>query len=184
MVGTILRSLFGPPRGRGPLAAAGLAPTLLAAVLLASCTTTDLASNRTGWSDYATIATKDYAVVGIVRVVSEEVTQRGFLGVANSRKGSEITYDLLIAEAKRLGADDVINVRVDRTDASLHGTFDWLFGYTEKCTYTANALAIRYTKAVAGSRADYRRPVPGVTSGLAVSAAPEPADTDPAPAAQ
>jgi uncharacterized protein YbjQ (UPF0145 family) len=134
--------------------AAGLAAVLLAAALLSSCTTTNIASNKTGWSDYATIAIKDYTVVGIVRVVSEEVTRRGFLGIADSRTGSQVTYDELISEAKKLGADDIINVRIDRTDASVHGIFDWLVGYTERCTYKANALAIKYTQAAAGYVAD------------------------------
>jgi hypothetical protein len=40
-------------------------------------------------------------------------------------------------EAKKLGADDIINVRIDRTDKSLHRIFDSLFGYTEKYSYTA-----------------------------------------------
>jgi len=132
------------------LRVAGLAAALFAAALLSSCTTTNLAGNKTGWSDYATIAIKDYTVVGIVRVVSEEVTRRGFLGIAYSHTGSQITYDLLISEAKKLGADDIINVRIDRTDASYHGLFDWLVGHTEKYAYNANALAIKYTQAAAG----------------------------------
>jgi hypothetical protein len=130
------------------------AVALIAAALLCSCATTDLASNRTGWSDYATVAVKDYTVVGIVRVVSEEVTRRGFLGIAHSRTGSQVTYDMLVREAKKIGADDIINVRIDRTDKSLHGIFDWLVGYTERYAYTANALAITYTRAVAGSFAE------------------------------
>lgn len=127
---------------------------LLAAALLGACSTTNLASNRTGWSDYATVAIKDYTVVGIVRVESEEVIRRGFLGIVESRKGSQVTYDLLVGEAKKVGADDVINVRIDRTDRSLHGIFDWLVGYTERYAYTANALAIKYTQAVAGTFGD------------------------------
>ena len=130
------------------------ATVLIAAVLLGACTTTNLASNRTGWSDYATVAVKDYTVVGIVRVVSEEVVRRGFLGIVESRRGSQVTYDLLVSEAKKIGADDIINVRIDRTDKSLHGIFDWFVGYTERYAYTANALAIKYTQAIAGSVAD------------------------------
>jgi uncharacterized protein YbjQ (UPF0145 family) len=185
LVVPLVRSSRGPACGRGVPAAAGLAPVLFAVALLISCTTTNLASNRTGWSDYATIAIKDYTVVGIVRVVSEEITQRGFLGIANSRTGSEITYDSLISEAKKLGADDIINVRIDRTDASLHGIFDWLFGYTEKYAYTANALAIKYTQAAAGYLADAAsRPSgmgggPGLTEFAALQG-PAEADTTPA----
>jgi hypothetical protein len=137
------------------------------------------------WSDYATIAIKDYTVVGIVRVESEEITQRGFLAIANSHTGSQITYDLLISEAKRLGADDIINVRIDRTDASLHGAFDWLFGYTEKYAYTANALAIRYTKAVAGNLADAASRPSGMGGGpglTELAGLQGPAEADPTPA--
>ena len=130
------------------------ATVLFAVALVCSCTSTNLASNRTGWSDYATVAIKDYTVVGIVRVTSEEITRRGFLGIAHSHKGSQVTYDLLVSEAKKIGADDIINVRIDRTDRSLHGIFDWLVGYTERYAYTANALAIKYTQAVAGSFAN------------------------------
>jgi uncharacterized protein YbjQ (UPF0145 family) len=130
------------------------AAVLIVGALLGACTSTNLASNRTGWSDYATVAIKDYTVVGIVRVMSEEITRRGFLGIAHYHTGSQVTYDLLVSEAKRIGADDVINVRIDRTDKSLHGIFDWLVGYTEKYAYTANALAIKYTQAVVGPFAD------------------------------
>jgi hypothetical protein len=141
-------------KSRDVLRVAGPAAVLFAVALLSSCATTNLASNKTGWSDYATIAIKDYAVVGIVRVMSEEVTQRGFLGIAYSQTGSQVTYDLLISEAKKLGADDIINIRIDRTDESFRGIFDWLIGYTEKYSYTANALAIKYTQAAAGYLAD------------------------------
>jgi hypothetical protein len=163
---------------------AGPTAVLLLVALLSSCSTTNLASNRTGWSDYATVTVKDYTVVGIVRVVSEEVTQRGFLGIANSHTGSQVTYDLLIREARKLGADDIINVRIDRTDESLHGIFDSLVGYTEKYSYTANALAIRYTRAVAGYFADGASGFPraGGRTGLAESAAPGPAGVDAATA--
>ena len=137
-------------RSRYLFEAGGLTIGLLAAMLFGSCTTTDLASNRTGWSDYSTITVKDYEPVGIVHVVSEEITRRGFLNIAYYHTGSRITYDLLITEAKKLGADDVINIRIDRTDKSYHGIFDWFVGSTEKCTYNANALAIKYTHAVSG----------------------------------
>ncbi len=162
----------------------GRRAVLFAVALLSSCTTTNLTSNRTGWSDYATIAIKDYTVVGIVRVTSEEVTQRGFLGIANSHTGSQVTYDLLVGEAKKLGADDIINVRIDRTDKSLHGIFDWL-GYTEKYAYTANALAIKYTQAAAGYVPDGASGASGMGGGPGLTesaASPGLAEADDAPA--
>ncbi len=159
---------------------------LFAAALLCSCTSIHVASNRTGWSDYATVAIKDYSVVGIVRVETEEVTRRGFLGIAQYHTGSQVTYDLLVSEAKKLGADDIINVRIDRTDMSLHGAFDWLVGYTERYAYTANALAIKYTQAIAGSLADGARGPSGMggRNGLdGLAALPGAAEADSTPAA-
>ena len=171
-------------KSRDVLRVAVPAAVLFAVALLCSCATTNLASNRTGWSDYATVAIKDYTVVGIVRVVSEEVTRRGFLGIVHSHKGSQVTYDLLVSEAKKIGADDIINVRIDRTDKSLHGIFDWLVGYTEKYAYTANALAIKYTQAVAGSFADGASGPSGMGGGpgLPSRRSPGPAEADTTPA--
>jgi hypothetical protein len=165
-------------KSRGFLGMAGLAAVLFAAALLSSCTTTNLASNRTGWSDYATISIKDYTVVGIVRVTSQEITQCGFLGIARSYTGSKVTYDLLIGEARRLGAHDIINVRIDRADQTFHGVFDWLVGYTEKYAYTANALAIKYTQAVAGhgSHSASGASGSGAPTGLAELSAPGPGE--------
>lgn len=139
----------------------GLA-AFFALALLVSCSTTNLASNKIGWSDYAPIAIKDYLVLGSVHVVSEEVIKRGFLGITRSHTGSQVTYDLLIKEAKKLGADDIINVRIDRKDSSVHGILDWIVGFAESYTYSANALAIKYTVATLGARA---AGAPGSTSG-------------------
>jgi hypothetical protein len=146
----------------------GLAAVMAAALLLGACTTTNLGSNKTGWSDYATITTKDYAPVGIVRVTSVEIKKRGFLGVVSSHSGSQITYDMLIMEAKALDADDIINVRIDRVDESVHSTIPaiaWIFGYTEKYSYTGTALAIKYKDAAPDSPRDTQTDSPGMGGG-------------------
>ena len=135
-----MRSPRGTAHGRDGLRVAGPAAVLFAVALLISCTTTNLASNRTGRSDYATISIKDYTVVGIVRVASEEVTQRGFLGIANSRTGSQVTYDMLVGEAKSSGP----------STSSTSGSIARTRAFIEKYAYTANALAIKYTQAAAG----------------------------------
>jgi hypothetical protein len=145
-----------------------LAAALAAAAILAGCATTNLASNKTGWSDYAGIAVKDYDAVGIVRVTSEEVNKRGVFGIATSHTGSQITYDMLIGEAQALGADDVINVRIDKLDHSVHSTvpfFEWIVGYTEKYSYVGTALAIRYKDAPAGARGAARLDGSGMGGG-------------------
>ena len=123
---------------------------LVAAVLLASialltvgCTTTDLTTNKTGWSDYAEIAVKDFEPVGVVRVTSKEVFETGPFGFKKSSTGSKVTYDMLIAEAVKLGAHDIINVRIDVANKSSSGPFDYFKGTKKEIEYIGTALAIK-----------------------------------------
>jgi hypothetical protein len=103
-------------------AATGRVAALVAAAFLGACATTNVAGNKTGWSDYATIATKDYDPVGIIRVTSEETRKRS------------VRID-----------------RVDTTVHSTIPALEWLLGYTEKYSYTGTALAIKYTSAGPGA---------------------------------
>ncbi len=123
-----------------------IAATMVVAAL-SSCTTSNLTTNKTGWSNYAGIAIKDYTVVGHVRVESEEVTAIGPLRLTSSYTGGKVTYDMLIAAAKKAGGDDIINVRIDSTGDSKRSLFDFFTGYTSKRLYIGNALAIKYTAA-------------------------------------
>ncbi len=122
-----------------------------AAVLLASmalltvgCSTTDLTTNKTGWSDYAEIAVKDFEPVGVVRVTSKEVFKIGPFALKRSSIGSKVTYDMLIAEAVKLGAHDIINVRIDVVKKSSSSPFDFITGTTREVEYIGTALAIKY----------------------------------------
>lgn len=122
-----------------------------AAVLLASmalltvgCSTTDLTTNKTGWSDYAEIAVKDFEPVGVVRVTSKEVFKVGPFALKRSSIGSKVTYDMLIAEAVKLGAHDIINVRIDVVKKSSSSPFDFITGTTREVEYIGTALAIKY----------------------------------------
>ena len=124
---------------------------LVAAVLLASialltvgCTTTDLTTNKTGWSDYAEIAVKDFDPVGVVRVTSKEVFDTRHVGIKKTSTGSKVTYDMLIAEAVKLGAHDIINVRIDVANKSSSGPFDYFKGTKKEIEYIGTALAIKY----------------------------------------
>lgn len=131
-------------------------PTILIAtalgLLVTSCQTNiDLTSNKTGWSDYAKFATKDFTPLGIVRLVSTETTIHSGFNLNAEHKGSTITYDMLIAEAKKLGADDIINVRIDVQRTVAHSLLDFFTGYTDTKTFTGNALAIKYKDGVAGA---------------------------------
>ncbi|MFP4365268.1 MAG: hypothetical protein ACLFR1_15500 [Spirochaetia bacterium] len=115
----------------------------------AGCSSTNLATTNTGWSDYAEIVTKNYEVVGHVRLEAQETKTVSMLSINTTIEGSTITYDDLLAQAIELGADDIINVRIDKVEDSSHSFFDLILGYTTNYTYYANAIAIRYTEPVA-----------------------------------
>jgi uncharacterized protein YbjQ (UPF0145 family) len=116
-------------------------------LVLSSCYTTlnrnvDYGYVLTGTHNDASLVTmKDYETVGIVIVKStEDVDDMG------NHTGSQITYEMLMLEAKRLNADDIINIRID-TNHKEHFSKD---GELEKITfnYTATGLAIKYTRGV------------------------------------
>ena len=117
-------------------------------LVLTGCKTTDYTVNRVGWSNYAEIAVKDYETVGVVTLESQEVFEAKPLGLARSLKGSRIVWSDLMAEAVKLGADDIINVRIEVTDQNKRTLIDFLTGYTLTYNYKGTALAIKYTGAV------------------------------------
>lgn len=122
-----------------------IAISIAIVIILSGCKTVDLTSNKTGWSDYASIVVKDYEVIDHIFVESTEVTNVGIFKFKTTISGSTITYDMLIKEAIALGADDVINVRIEAQDLSNKSFLNAMFGgYTETIKYTANALAIKY----------------------------------------
>jgi hypothetical protein len=122
-------------------------------VILSGCTTTNLTTNTAGWSDYGEILTKDYEVVGHVRVEASETKTVSPLRITTTIEGSKVTYDALLREAIELGADDVINVRIDTVEDSSSGPLQWLTGYTTTYTYYGNGLAIAYREPVADAQA-------------------------------
>jgi hypothetical protein len=85
-----------------------------------------------GVSANVPLAVKDFESQGIIFVYSQEIIDN-----MKNVTGSKITYEMLMKEAKKLDADDIINVRVDvkRTINVDHVVFD----------YTGIALAIKYT---------------------------------------
>jgi len=122
-----------------------LALAIVTVLVMSGCKSVDLTSNKTGWSDYASIVVKDYEVIDHIFVESTEVKKVGFFKFKTTVMGSTITYDMLIKEAIALGADDVINVRIEKQDLSNKSVLNSMFGgYTETIKYTANALAIKY----------------------------------------
>jgi len=113
-----------------------------------SCATTnhDIGHSypQSGQTNNAAIAVKDYESRGIIIVKSTEV-----IDALGNRSGSKITYEMLMLEAQRLNADDVINVRIDvnQVDEIIKSRDG---SNVQKITYnyTATALAIKYTNAV------------------------------------
>ena len=87
------------------------------------------------------LAVKDYETLGIIFVRSTEIIDNR----TNNRSGSKITSEMLMLEAKKLNADDVINVRIDVNQTNKY----FLDGSTQTIyNYTATALAIKYRGAV------------------------------------
>lgn len=112
---------------------------------VAACSSADYTANMSGSSDYATLAVKDYATLGIVTVQSTEIHHCGAFGIKKRIEGSKITYADLMQEAARLQADDIINIRIDVNSNYSKTAFDWLTGWTRVYTHTGTGLAIKYT---------------------------------------
>lgn len=115
--------------------------------LFAGCRTTDFTVNKVGWSSYNDIAVKDFEPVGIVRLESQEVFTYGPLGFKTSYKGFRILWSDLMEEAVKIDADDIINVRIEKTDQNFYRPrfIEFFTGYTITYKYRATALAIKYT---------------------------------------
>jgi len=79
---------------------------------------------------------KDFTVVGMIFLTSEATLNNA----GKFLKGSHVTYEMLLKEAQKMGADDIVNLRVDeiRLPASM---------MNQSVTYKATALAIKYVAA-------------------------------------
>ena len=90
----------------------------------------------------ATIIPKDYEPRGIIFIESHEyISKYGY-------RGSKITYDMIMREADKLDAHDVINIRIDVSTNILRDRRYINGGYKNvretQNKYTAVGLAIRY----------------------------------------
>jgi hypothetical protein len=100
--------------------------SLTLGLAFAGCSTTTGNVEKVGWSNYTAIPNKDYTVVGVVIVRSENAVT--------------LNADLM-AEAVKLGADDIINVRVD-AEVDDQG---------KQKIVAASAVAIKYTETLTSS---------------------------------
>ncbi|MCL1819001.1 MAG: lipoprotein [Spirochaetaceae bacterium] len=119
-----------------------------ALAVLAACSTTDFRTDTVGWADSVDVAVKDFVSVGIVTLEAREVVSTGPLYLFTEHSGGRITHAALFAEAAKLGADDIMNVRIDIKTEEKATFFDWLTGSSTTYVYTGTALAIKYTTAV------------------------------------
>ncbi len=107
-------------------------------------------SNSIGGVQNVELAVKDFEVVGPIRVLLNTKNP-----LPNDEAIAAITYDKLLKEAYALGADDIVNIRIDyigtkSTSGSPLGMTSPNVTSNSK-TYIVNALAIKYTDAVDSS---------------------------------
>ena len=121
---------------------------ILVTIVFMSCTTTTKNVNYSyphdGYSNNASLAVKDYEPIGIIFLKSNEVVDGN-----GNHTGSKITYEMLMIEAAKLGADDVINIKIDVNQAEEKFSSNRIIITKTTYNYTATALAIKYTTAIA-----------------------------------
>lgn len=122
-------------------------------LLVCSCSTTNLTTNQVGWSNYTDLVVKDFDVVGIVSIESTEVIKKSAYNFSTTIEGSRVTYTDLMKKAIELGADDIINVRIDKKENIKTSILDFLVGSTKTYTYIATETAIKYKDAKADVKA-------------------------------
>ena len=113
--------------------------TIVLSMLAVSCSTMskkDYELLSTGKIQDVQLCTKDFEVVGPIRLVLADE-----YNVTGSVSSTAFSYDTILAEAYKMGADDIINLRVDSTTV-----VDKMSG-TSETTYIVNALAIKYKDA-------------------------------------
>ena len=130
-----------------------------ATLLLGACMNTTVKNATTAFNhpesgmlySFAPVGTKTFEIKGTIIVKS-----RVDIDINGDKNGSEITYEMLIREALKLGADDVMNVRIDKQENTTDKDYYNVSPTTEEETfshrqyikksyiYTATALAVKY----------------------------------------
>jgi len=121
-----------------------LFPVLTAALLVSCASHVDFRSPMQGKYVTVRVAAKDFEVVGKVSLTAVKVRTGSPLGILRSAEGSGVLLTALVREAALLGADEIIDVRIDRKVYGRTGLAGFLRGWERMITYTGTALAIRY----------------------------------------
>jgi len=120
---------------------------ILVVFVFSSCVTPPVVNHsypQFGSSGNATLAVKDFAPVGLIFVTSSET-----IDSLGNHRGSKITYEMLMREAQKLDANDVINIKIDVNQVVEVTNAAGFEVVKTTFNYTASALAIRYTNAIA-----------------------------------
>jgi len=119
----------------------------------------DFSYPQSGISNNANIAVKDFKTVGIIFVNSTEV-----LDSTGSHTGSKITHEMFMREAVKLGADDVINIKIDVNQKVDRETKNTTTKTVTTYTYTGTGLAIKYADAISGISSNGTSNINGATT--------------------
>ena len=130
----------------------------LVCIVFASCTTviaTREIVTLNGKIEQIQLIEKDFIVVGMIFLTSSAIIDSN----GSIVEGSPITYEMLLKEAQKLGADDIANLRIDEIQKNTeyqklkrqpidyhHSIIVASQRITAKreITYNATALAIKY----------------------------------------
>lgn len=113
---------------------------MVALLVLAGCSSVDFTQSDSGSINSSAIVAKDFDVVGVVSVEHTEVIEEKFFGLIKNHTGSKPVYNDLMEQAQAKGGDDIINVRVDKTEI-------WDGGSVKTYKYVTTAIAIKYKDA-------------------------------------
>ena len=132
---------------------------MLVFILLAGCSTTITAQREkvalNGKIEQITLVEKNFTVLGIIFLTSTAIIDSN----GSIIEGSPVTYEMLMKEAQKLGADDIVNLRIDEIQKNTEiqklnqENIDYQQSITSvskriiakrEVTYNATALAIKY----------------------------------------
>jgi hypothetical protein len=122
-----------------------LSGLLIALAALTGCKSVNVSENMTGMFNTVAGPIQGFVVLDLITVHATETHSSSPFGFVKYVEGSKITYADLVHEAEQLGADDIVDVRIDMTTTGKTSVFDWLTGWTRTFTYTGTALAIKYS---------------------------------------
>lgn len=104
--------------------------------ILSSCASTTALTNAA--PDNIPIVAKEVEIIGTVKV---EFTRHGVIGLIPDLSliswGDRSSYVALLEEAKKIGADDVVNIKTDLINSSI-------LVFYSRFTWVATALAVKY----------------------------------------